>query len=81
MKSIAIAALTATAVLLAGCGDSKGDAKKQAGPPATLVTVTKVQARTLELTEDTVGSVENFMDPRVGAEVAGRAQCADPRGQ
>jgi membrane fusion protein (multidrug efflux system) len=72
MKSIAIAAAAATAVLLAGCGDSKGDAKKQAGPPATLVTVTKVQARTLELTEDTVGSVENFMDPKVGAEVAGR---------
>lgn len=65
-------AVVALAALAAGCGDNKADTKKQAGPPATLVTVAKAEARTLEITEDSVGSLENFMDPKVGAEVAGR---------
>ena len=60
------------AALAAGCGDNKADTKKQAGPSATLVTVAKAEARPLEITEDSVGSLENFMDPKVGAEVAGR---------
>jgi len=72
MRGIPIAIAAALTVLLAGCGDSKGDAKKQAGPPATLVTVTKAEVRMLELTEDSVGTLENFIDPKVGAEVAGR---------
>jgi RND family efflux transporter MFP subunit len=71
MRYAAVAAV-ALAAALAGCGDSQGDAKKQAGPPATLITIAKAEPRTLELTEDSVGSLENFLDPRVGAEVAGR---------
>ena len=67
--SLAVAALAAVAV---GCGDNKADTKKQVGPPATLVTVAKAEVRTLEIVEDSVGSLENFMDPKVGAEVAGR---------
>jgi RND family efflux transporter MFP subunit len=67
--SLAVAALAA---LAAGCGDNKADTRKQAGPPATLITVAKAEARPLEITEDSVGSLENFMDPKVGAEVAGR---------
>jgi membrane fusion protein, multidrug efflux system len=66
--SLAVVALAAFA---AGCGDNKADTKK-AGPAATLVTVAKAEARTLEITEDAVGSLENFMDPRVAAEVPGR---------
>ena len=42
------------------------------GPPTTLITVARVERRTLEITEDTVGSLENVIDPRVAAEVAGR---------
>jgi membrane fusion protein, multidrug efflux system len=71
MKRIAIA----TAVLsiaLNGCGDNKADTKKQAGPQATLITVAKAQVRTIEIAEESVGSLENFIDPRVGAEIAGR---------
>ena len=68
----AVVAAVALAAALAGCGDSQGDAKKQAGPPATLITVTKAEVRALELTEESVGSLENFIDPKVGAEVAGR---------
>ncbi len=71
MRYAAVAALALVAALV-GCGDSQGDAKKQAGPPATLITVAKAEARSLELTEESVGSLENFLDPKVGAEVAGR---------
>jgi membrane fusion protein, multidrug efflux system len=73
---------------LSGCGDNnaavektsggkadaapKDAAPKRAGPPATLITVTQAQRQKLEVTEDTVGTLENVIDPRVGAEVAGR---------
>lgn len=67
-----IAAGAAAALLLAGCGDSKSDAKKSAGPPPTPVTIAQAEVRPIELTEDSVGSLENFIDPKVGAEVAGR---------
>jgi RND family efflux transporter MFP subunit len=71
MRGLLVAGALA-ALVLAGCSDSKSDAKKAAGPPATPISVTKVEVRTLELTEDSVGSLEHFIDPRVGAEVAGR---------
>ncbi len=67
----ALAALAAAALLAQGCGE-KTDAKKAGGPPPTLVTVTKAQVRPLEITEDSVGSLENLMDPRIAAEVPGR---------
>jgi len=53
---------------------SKADSGKKgrAGPPATIITVTKAEARTIEVTEDTVGTVEDIVDPRIAAEVAGR---------
>ncbi len=65
------AAGVASAVLLAGCG-SEADTSKRAGPPPALITATVVQPRTLEVSEHVVGSLENVMDPSVGAEVAGR---------
>src|SRR5262245_3278073 len=58
--------------VFAGCGDNKADTRKQAGPPATLITVAQANARTLEMTEESVGALEAFIDPKVGAEVAGR---------
>jgi len=72
MRAIAVIAVAAAAACLVGCSDSKGDAKKQAGPAATLITVTKAEPRTLELVEESVGSLENFIDPKLSAEVAGR---------
>jgi membrane fusion protein (multidrug efflux system) len=64
---------TAGLIMCAGCGDnSKADAKKQAGPPPTLVTAARAEVRPIEITEHSVGVLENFMDPKVGAEVAGR---------
>jgi RND family efflux transporter MFP subunit len=42
------------------------------GARAVLVSTTEVQPRTLEIYEDVVGSLENVMDPKIAAEVAGR---------
>jgi RND family efflux transporter MFP subunit len=49
---------------------AKGAAK--GGPQAVLITSAVVQARTLELYEEVVGTIENVIDPTIGAEVAGR---------
>lgn len=69
-RVVLLLALTATAVLTA-C-DSKPDEKKAAGPPPTLVTLTQARSGTLELTEDTLGTLESVLDPKVAAEVPGR---------
>jgi RND family efflux transporter MFP subunit len=68
------AALAAACALLAlaGCGNDAKSAKRPSGPPAVLITATEVQPRTLEVYEDVVGTVDNVVDPKVGAEVAGR---------
>jgi membrane fusion protein, multidrug efflux system len=71
MKGLLAAGVLA-ALLVAGCGDSQSDAKKAAGPAPTSITAAKAEVRALELTEDSVGSLEHFIDPKVGAEVAGR---------
>jgi RND family efflux transporter MFP subunit len=63
----------AAALLLVACGGEKApEAKRPAGPPSTPVTVAQAQARNIEVVEEVVGSVENVVDPRLAAEVAGR---------
>jgi membrane fusion protein, multidrug efflux system len=42
------------------------------GPQAVLITTAQVAARTLELYEEVLGTIENVIDPTIGAEVAGR---------
>ena len=58
-------------------GDGRAARKENAksatkGPQAVLVTAAVVQARALEVYEDVVGTIENVIDPTIGAEVAGR---------
>ena len=58
-------------------GDGRAARKENAkaatkGPQAVLITSAVVQARTLEVYEEVVGTVENVIDPTIGAEVAGR---------
>lgn len=61
--------------ILASCSqEPERAAPAKSGPPATLITVTKADVGKVEITEDTVGLLENQFDPRVGAEVAGRVQ-------
>lgn len=52
--------------------ESAEAAKGAKGPQAVLITSAVVQARTLEVFEEVVGTIENVIDPTVGAEVAGR---------
>jgi len=42
------------------------------GPQAVLISAAPVQPRSLEVYEDVVGTLENVIDPTIGAEVAGR---------
>lgn len=51
-------------------GGDRGAAKK--GPQTVLITAAAVQPRTLEIYEEVVGTIENVIDPTIGAEVAGR---------
>ena len=61
-----------TALALSGCGRDAESARKAAGPPAVLITTTQVTPRSLEVYEEVVGTLENVIDPTIGAEVAGR---------
>jgi membrane fusion protein, multidrug efflux system len=65
-------AACAVLALNAGCGGDAESAKRPAGPRAVLITAVPVQPRTIDIYEDVVGSLENVMDPKIGAEVAGR---------
>jgi membrane fusion protein, multidrug efflux system len=72
---VVIAAAGLGAYFFAGDGraarkETKGAAK--GGPQAVLITSAVVQARTLEVYEEVVGTIENVIDPTIGAEVAGR---------
>lgn len=71
-----IAAAGAGLYFGAGDGRAKESRKPQAGKGgatrAVLISTTIAQPRTLEIYEDVVGSLENVMDPKISAEVAGR---------
>ncbi|MBL8460866.1 MAG: efflux RND transporter periplasmic adaptor subunit [Zoogloea sp.] len=58
---------------LAGCGNKPEPAPdKPSGPPPTLITATTARSAALDITEDTLGTLEALIDPSIGAEVAGR---------
>ena len=73
--SIVVLAAAVGAYFFAGDGRA---ARKEAGKgpgkgqQAVLITSAVVQQRTLEIFEEVVGTIENVIDPTVGAEVAGR---------
>jgi membrane fusion protein, multidrug efflux system len=50
----------------------KSQARKASAARAVLIRTVVAQPRTLEIYEEVVGSLENVMDPRIAAEVAGR---------
>lgn len=68
--SLILAALLATA----GCGDKSGGpaADKKPAPAGTLITAVQARAQPIEFTEESVGSLESPIDPKVAAEVPGR---------
>ena len=71
---IAVLAAAGLGSYLVADGRTAKDASKAAGKgrAAVLVTTSVVQPRTLEIYEDVVATLENVIDPTVGAEVAGR---------
>jgi membrane fusion protein (multidrug efflux system) len=62
--------------LIAACGEKPAEKK---GAPPTLITTTQARAVELEITERTLGSLEAVMDPKIGAEVAGRVVAVHAR--
>ena len=73
--SIVVLAAAVGAYFFAGDGRAaRKEAGKGAGkgPQAVLITSATVQSRTVEIYEEVVGTIENVIDPTVGAEVAGR---------
>jgi RND family efflux transporter MFP subunit len=74
--SIAVLAAAAGAYFFAGDGGAKESrkpqARKAAAARAVLISTAVAQPMTLEVYEEVVGSLENVMDPKISAEVAGR---------
>ncbi|GAB4168884.1 MAG: efflux RND transporter periplasmic adaptor subunit [Rhodocyclaceae bacterium] len=66
-----IALFAAAIAMLAAC-EQAADGKKTSTAPPTLITVTRAGTGTIEVGEQTLGTLEAVLDPKVGAEVAGR---------
>lgn len=64
------------AVILTACNADHKTADKKSGekqgPKPTLVTTALVQSKSLEITEQAIGSIEGLIDPTIAAEVAAR---------
>ena len=69
-------AITLLSIMLLACGSESADkAKKESnknGQKPTLVTITTVKKQPIEITEESVGSLEGLNNPTVSAEVAAR---------
>lgn len=59
-----------SALVLTACGKKPDEAKS--APSGTPVTVAQAATRTVELLEETVGSLESLADPQISAEVQGK---------
>jgi RND family efflux transporter MFP subunit len=70
--AIALCAVALGAYFIADGRAKEGGKSAAKGPAAVLITASTVEPRALEIYEDVVGSLENVIDPTVGAEVAGR---------
>lgn len=65
-----LVALACAALVVSACG--KKAEEKKAGPPPTLITTTQVKGAAFEVAEETLGTLEALVDPKIGAEVAGK---------
>src|SRR5262245_53268499 len=67
-----LAAVGLGTYFVAADGRPKEAPKAGKGPQTVLITATTVQPRPIEIYEEVVGTLENVIDPTIGAEVAGR---------
>ena len=73
-KSIPLFSTLLFSIFLVACSDKNNDSNSadKKGPKPTLVTVTQVKNQGLEVTEETIGTLEGLIDPTIAAEVAAR---------
>lgn len=71
MHKIALIGLMAASLALGAC-ERKTEEKKASGRPPTLITTTQAKAGAMEIVEETLGTLEALIDPKVGAEIAGK---------
>ena len=72
LKNFTLASLATLLILLSACGKSDGKTEDKKGPKPTLVTVTQIKQQPIEVTEQTIGSLEGLIDPTISAEIAAR---------
>lgn len=60
------------ALLVTACSQQGEDKPRSMAPPATLITVVAAETRSLEIREQSVGSLEGLIDPTIAAEVPAR---------
>lgn len=70
MTAFRLLAVAASLLILGACERRAEPART--GPPPTLISVTQAQSGTIELAEETLGTLETVIDPKIGAEVAGK---------
>ncbi|MBS3916555.1 MAG: efflux RND transporter periplasmic adaptor subunit [Sulfuritalea sp.] len=71
LSPVLLACAVLATLTLSACGD-KPEEKKRSGPPPALVTVTEAKTGTLEIVEETLGTLEALIDPKISAEIAGK---------
>lgn len=64
-----VALVTLALAILGACGK---DEQKPQGPPPTMVTTAQAQVQNLQITQESIGSLDTQTAPFVAAEVAGR---------
>ena len=70
-RSIVLLPVLLSILLLPACS-KKEQAAATLTPKATLISVIPAASKTLEITEETVGSMESLLNPGMGAEVSGK---------
>jgi RND family efflux transporter MFP subunit len=68
--SLVLTLLIGLSLIACSKKEAEPDAKKK--PQAALISTTTTDASTLEIREESIGTLEGLMDPTVGAEAAGR---------
>lgn len=68
----ALGLMLAALLLLPACTKKNDESPKAATPQAALITTTAAEIKTLELREETIGTLEGLIAPTVSAEVAAR---------
>lgn len=74
ITQVILSTLFLSMLVACNANDKNSDKKnsEKQGPKPTLVTATQVQNKSVEITEEAIGSIEGLIDPTIAAEVAAR---------